>query len=284
MRCWSRFALVVFCLVICLPSPGSALFRKSGSGKPGVIAELKTAIEQDFQVNNFQGVVDKYRSFVDQNPGGHVPLVVKSLYSEALANTGQVNEAIVALREMIGEWPVHLDLVRMQYNLANLLFMEGRQEEARAAYEKMVLMTREHDDYIAKARDRLSKMKDKAGGRKDKAALELFDIEAILQAGDIPVGAEEYLQGLVAKGDSPKGKGDENTEKARDLLDKIHDLKDNKARALLNEARRLFDQERKYAEVRGLLETLLREYPDTSERRSVETLMQEVDRRLPKKP
>ena len=113
-------------------------------------------------------------------------------------------------------------------------------------------------------------------------ALELYDIESLLEVGEIPVGVEEYLNGIITKSDTAKANEDGNRDKAQDLLEKTKQVKDEKARALLNEARRLFDEERKYAEVREILESILREFPTTSERYSVETLLQEVNRRLPK--
>lgn len=270
LRLFAIFLLVFFVPMITVAAPQKA-------AKNGLGVGLKSGIETDFKGNNFKGVIERYRSYVKQNPEGHIPLVVQSYYSEALANVGEVDEAIEALRKMLQEFPPHLDPIRIQYQLAHLLFMENKQPEARAAYEKVVLMSKGHQELVVKANDRLAKMKAKEVGRRDKVSLELYDIESLLDAGEVPVGVEEYLNGIIAKASN-----DDNGDKAQDLLEKIKKVKDDKARALLNEARRLFDEERKYAEVREILEGILREFPTTNERQSVETLLQEVNRRLPK--
>lgn len=268
---------VILLLIFLVPmAPHRAL------AKSGLVVGLKSGIETDFKGNNFKGVIERYRSYVKQNPEGHIPLVVQSYYSEALANVGEVDEAIEALRKMLKEFPPHLDPIRIQYHLAHLLFMENKQPEARAAYEKVVLMSKGHHELVAKAQDRLAKMKAKEVGRRDKVALELYDIESLLEAGEVPVGVEEYLNGIIAKRNSLRSGRDGNSDKAEELLARVKQIKDDKARALLNEARRLFDEERKYAEVREILEGILREFPTTNERQSVETLLQEVNRRLPK--
>ncbi len=270
--CW---ILVLFLLVIG-PGPVQARGRRAAGRMSPLIQQFQTDLEHDFINNDYKGVIVRYRKYTQENPNFYVPLVTKAYYSEALAYTGDLDEAIEALRSMIEEVPAQFDLVRMQYNLANLLSMENRQSEARVAYQKVLLLASDQGDYVQKAKDRLNKMKEKEVGRKDKVSLELYDLETLLEAGAMPDGAEGYLKAIMENDGAAQ-----NRDKAKALLERVRGIREQKVRAMLNEARRLYDEQKKYAAVKGLLEELLREFPETNERHSVEILLSEVKRHLP---
>lgn len=239
--------------------------------------ELQNQVTQEFQRNNFRGVIDLYEKFTQENPDRSIPLVVRVFYSRALAETGGIEKAIESLQAILQEMPREVDIVKLHYDLANLLFMERRYEEAKVVYQKVLLKVRDNEEILGKARQRLALMKDREGKKKDVESLKLIDIETALEASEVPEGSEFILKAILTR--EPEGP---HAVRAKTLLDRIRELRTEKAKALLDEARRLFDRERKFAEVRNILEQLERDYPDVADLESARLLMKEVDRRSPR--
>jgi len=239
------------------------------------VKELIPRLRGEAERDNFKKVIEIYEEFVAADPDRYLPLTVRVLYAEALASTGQVDEAIVVLQGLVSEVPVELDYLRLQYDLATLLSQQGKKQEAQKAYEKLLLRASEQAALAARARERVAKMKGREARRGDEISIQLLDIETALDAGQVPSGSKEFMKGVVQRmPESP------HAERARQLLEKVRMLEDEKAVSLLNEARRLFDKERKYGEVREILQSILKDYPDFGDIESVEVLMREVDRRL----
>ncbi len=190
-----------------------------------------------------------------------------------LAGEGKLDEAIRRLTTLLAE--VNVDRIRLQYDLANLLFVQGRYREARGAYQKVLLLAEEENDLVLRSRERIAKMKERETKKKDEFALRLIDIETALDAGQLPPsGAKEFLKSVEQNPTSLY------REKAEELMRRIHDKENELARVILNEARRLFDQDKNYLQVISLLETVQRDYPDTEEMDSVKILLEETERRL----
>ena len=132
--------------------------------------KIQSEIAGDFQRHNYKKVVQLYKNFVEdsiESPS----LATKTLYSESLANTGEIDEAIQIIQEIIGELPAQVDPVTLKYNLANLLFIQKRYNEAVQVYRKILLQTSQYADIAAKARDRLALMRNKEGKKKDVLSL-----------------------------------------------------------------------------------------------------------------
>jgi tetratricopeptide (TPR) repeat protein len=223
-------------------------------------------------------LIEIYEEFLRADPDRYLPLTIRVLYAEALASTGRIDEAIAVLEGLLGEVPVELDYLRLQYDLANLLVIQGRREEALKAYQRLLLRADEQSGLVSQARGRVQKMSGRESKKRDKVALELLNIETSLDAGQVPAGAKEFLRRAAASDDP------ETVTASTALLTKVRELEDQKATALLNEARRLFDERRRTQEVRALLEQILKDYPESTEIQSVKILMGEVDRRLGRRP
>jgi tetratricopeptide (TPR) repeat protein len=203
-------------------------------------------------------------------------LVVRVLYSESLADVGELDEAIKSLQEILSDYPPQLDYLRIQYDLANLLFLQRRYPEAKVAYQKILLHSSRTDEILTKSRERLTLMKESEGKKKDLISLQLLDIETALEAGEVPDGAETVLRKIVAQNPSTP-----HAERAGRLLVRVKEIRSAKAKSLLEEARRLFDEEKKYAEVREILDQIVRNYSDVSEMQSVEALQKAVNVKSP---
>lgn len=258
---------------------GLMALGKSSVPSPTTSRELQKMVQQEFQEHNYKKVIRLYEDFTEAQSDAFLPLTVRVLYSQSLADTGELEDAIQVLREILAEFTPEVDALLLQYNLANLLFMERRYQEARAAYQKALLYSSRYQEIQSKARERLNLMKDSEGRKKDTASLQLIEIETSLEAGEVPDGAEALLK-QMADQKNPNF----YSEQARRLLAKVKEVRTKKAGSLLDEARRLFDEERKYLEVREILEQLARDYSDVCEIQSVEVLRKEVDRKLGPRP
>jgi tetratricopeptide (TPR) repeat protein len=237
--------------------------------------EFQKQVTEEFQRHNYKKVIRLYKDFIVQYPDRFVPLTVRIFYSQSLADTGELEEAIAVLKEALVEMPPEIDPFRLQYDLANLLFMQRRYREARDAYQKVILQASRHEEVLAKAKNRLALMKESEGRKKDLVSLQLLDMETALEAGEVPEGAQPFLQTVVAE-----NPGTPQAEQAGRLLIRLKEVRTTKARTLLEEARRLFD-EKKFAEVREILDQIDRYYADVSEAQSVEALQKAVNVKSP---
>jgi tetratricopeptide (TPR) repeat protein len=199
-------------------------------------------------------------------------LVVKVLYSQSLADTGEIDDAIDALRGVLTELPAEVDPMQLQYDLANLLFLEKRYDEAKTAYSRLILRGNRASQIISQAKSRLGMMKEKEGSKKkDFDSLEMMDLETAVEAGQVPEGAVDALQDILER--NPKSA---QAEEAKRLQVLVKELRVKKAQALLDEARRLFDVEKRYVEVTEILDSIERSYGDVSEKPSIEALRKAV--------
>lgn len=240
---------------------------------------LKQSIMEAFQVHDYKKVIRLYREFSASKPDRYVPLTVKVLYSQALADTGDLDGAIDGIKDTLSDLRPEMDPIQLQYDLGNLLFLQKRYDEARAVYQKLILQAGRNADLLAKAKDRLAYMKDQGANakRKDIESLQMIDLETSLDAGEIPDGAEAMLNRILRR--------DPNSDQAREakvLADRIKALRTSKAKVLLDEARRLFDEEKKYFEVRDILEQIQASYGDVCEKASVDALRKAVESKLGK--
>lgn len=239
--------------------------------------ELVDSVSSEFQRHNYKKVIQLYRDFAKGHSDRFLPTVVKVLYSQSLADTGEIDEAINSLKEVLAYLPPQFDTLKLQYDLANLLFLQRRYDEARSAFQKILLQSSQVNEVLSKARERLSLMKDKESKKKDFVSLQILDIETNLDAGTVPDGAEAFLQQIAEQ--APPGP---QADQVRRLQERVKEVRAGKAKALLDEARRLYDQEKKYADVRDILEQIAQYYSDVSEMPSVEALLKEVNFRLGK--
>jgi len=248
--------------------------RKSEETLAGEIPEqvLVRDVSTAFQSHDFKKVIRLYREFAASKPDRYLPLIVKVLYSQALADTGETDDSIEALRGILEELPPAADPLQLQYDLANLLFQQKRYEEAKAVYSRLVLQGSGALQILSQAKSRLSLLKEREGGKKkDFDSLEMIDLETALDAGEIPEGAEAYLRRI-----SDRNANSSQALEAKRLQYKIKDLKSQKAQGMLDEARRLFDVEKKFSEVIEILDRIERLYPDVAEKPSLDALRNAV--------
>jgi tetratricopeptide (TPR) repeat protein len=238
---------------------------------------LVQEVVKEFQRHNYKKVIELYRRFTADQPGRTLPLVVKVLYSQSLADTGEIDGAIDTLKDVLTDLPPEMDSMKLQYDLANLLFLQKRYDEATVAYRKLLLRGSQTSEILAKAKERLAQMRDRDAKKKDFASLEMMDLETALEAGEVPDGADALLQRIIDR--NPRSS---QAEEAKRLQTRIKETRTRKAQALLDEARRLFDDEKKYAEVREILEQIQRSYADVSEMPSVDALLKAVKTKLGK--
>jgi len=272
-RSFRTLIFAFFCLFL-TPIPSHAADKASGVSKE---AQLLTEISQEFQRHNYKKVIHLYRDFSDENPDRSPPLIAKIFYSQALADTGNLDDAIKSLKEILTDLPPQADPLRLQYDLANLFFIQRRFDEAKILYQKMLLGANQHQDLLTKAKERIAVMKDKDANskKKDFVSLQLLDIETALEAGEVPDAAVALLQQIAEQNPtSPQA------EQVRRLQNRVKEVRTERAKTLLEEARRLFDVEKKYTEVREFLDEIIEKYSDVCEMPSVEALSKEVDQKL----
>jgi tetratricopeptide (TPR) repeat protein len=236
--------------------------------------QLRQDVSDAFQGNDYKRVIRLYRQFVASKPDRDIPAGVKILYSQALADTGDLDGAIDAMKNVLADVRPESDPIQLQYDLANLLFLQKRFDEARTAYQKLLLQTGRNAELLSKAKERLALMKDGDANakRKDIESLQMIDLETTLDAGEVPDGAEQALARIIRR--DPKS---QQAAEAKSLQERIRGLRSQKAKALLDEARRLFDEEKKYVEVRDILDQIQSSYADVCETASVEALRKAVD-------
>ncbi len=248
-------------------------FRQGWAESPGP-TDLQGQISGEFERHNYKKVVQLYKEYQEGHPDTSIPPVVRVFYSQALADMGDLDEAIKSLRETLAALSPQVDTFKLQYDLANLLFLQKRYEEAKAAFQKIVIESAQHTEIANKAKERINLMKSKAkdsGAKKDFVSLQLLDIETALDAGEVPDAAEILLQQIAEQNPtSPQA------EQARRLQVRLKEVRTQKAKALLDEARRLFDEEKKYTEVREILGQISKSYSDVCEAASVEALLKAV--------
>ena len=240
--------------------------------------ELADAVSGEFQRHNYKKVIQLYRDYVEANAGQSLPTIVKVYYTQSLADTGEIDDAIKSLKEVLADLSPDVDTLKLQYDLANLLFLQRRYDEARGAFQKILLQSSQVNELLSKARERLALMKDKESKKKDFVSLQFLDIETNLDAGMVPDGAEAFLQ-QIAEQAAPGGPQSDQVQR---LQERVKEVRAEKAKALLDEARRLYDKEKKYANVREILEQITQYYSDVSEMPSVEALFKQVNSRLGK--
>jgi len=240
---------------------------------------LKEDVAEAFQGHDYKKVIRLYREFASSQPDRYLPISVKVLYSQALADTGDLDGAIDAMKVALSDADPEMDPIQLQYDLANLLFLQKRFDEARATYRKLLLQAGRNADLLSKAKERLALMKDRDANakRKDIESLQMIDLETSLDAGEVPDGAEEALARIIRR--DPKS---QQALEAKGLQDRIKSLRTQKAKALLDEARRLFDEEKKYAAAKNILDQIQSSYADVSETASVEALRKAIDSKLGK--
>ncbi|MBI2982135.1 MAG: tetratricopeptide repeat protein [Deltaproteobacteria bacterium] len=195
--------------------------------------------------------------------------------SHRLAGEGKIDDAISKLGSLLKSLPEQSYLMQIQYDLANLLFLQGRYPEARAAYFRVVMLGEDQKQMVARSKERIEKMKEKESSKGDDITIRLIDIETSLDAGQLPPeGSRQFLKEIESQPAHP------SAEKARRLRLRIRETENAKALLLLNEARALFDKRKDYAKVLSILEAIKQEFPNTDEMTSVEILMEMTKKRL----
>lgn len=265
---------LIFNLSVLASGLGAGEPQKSKPSSPG---DLQRVIQKEFQRHNYKKVVEVYQEFIETHPGQFQPILSRVLYSQSLADVGQIDEAIRSLQEILADWPPQVSLTQIHYDLANLLFMQKRHKEAQEAYQKVIIQSAAAREISGKASRRLFLMKEKESKKRDVAAIQMLDIETSLEAGEVPDGGEAFLKKIAEQNQNTP-----SAERAILLLSKVRDVRTEKAKALLDEARRLYDEEKKYAEVREILEQIQAQYPDVSEQQSVEALLKAVTLKFPR--
>ncbi len=203
--------------------------------------------------------------------------VVESRVAELkdLASRGKMDEAIQGMLELLNEFPNGSESIQIRYDLANLLFLQGRYRDARLQYQKVMIQSDLHRQLAERAGKRIAKIDERDSKSKDLTGLKLIEIEAALDAGQMPPeGSRELMKKIREDAVSP------HQEWAGRLLHREVELQNGRARVLLNEARQLFDSRRDYPRVQGLLEEIQRDFPDTEEMPSITILLEETKRRL----
>ena len=192
-----------------------------------------------------------------------------------LAAEGKLDESIERLREILNEAPSEYYQLRLQYDLANLLFVQGRYREARAGYHRVLMMIEDQNEMVTRARERIAKMKDRESKKKDEVSIQLIDLETQVDLGQIPPEESRNFLRKIERNEQSI-----HQTRARELFQRVVEMENERARELLNQARHLFDKEKNYLAVTNILETIQREFPDTTEMPSVQILVDETERRL----
>lgn len=260
---------LILTLFLCLPAHADNLPEGS----------LKQDVADAFQSHDYKKVIRLYREFAASKPDRYLPISVKVLYSQALADTGDLDGAIDAMKDALAEVRPEMDPMQLQYDLANLLFVQKRFDEARTSYQKLLLQSARNADLLSKAKEKLALLKDRDANakRKDIESLDMIDLETALDAGEVPDGSSEVLNRIIRR--DPKS---QQALEAKALQERIKNLRTQKAKSLLDEARRLFDVEKKYVEVKDILDQIQSSYADVSEAASVDALRKAVDAKLSK--
>jgi tetratricopeptide (TPR) repeat protein len=253
-----------------------ALFAWGKAAKNMPIKDFVEQVNGEFQGHNYEKVIQLYREFAAAQPESYVPLVARVLYSQSLADTGDIDGAIDSLRGALADLPAEVDPSQLRYDLANLLFLQKRYDEAKTDYQKLVLQASHNAEILSKAKERLAGMKDGDANakKKDYVSLQMIDLETALDAGEVPEGSGAFLAKVIKQNPNSS-----QAQQARQLQVKIQDVRAQKAKTLLDEARRLFD-EKKYAEAGDILSELRQSYQDVSETASMDALQKSLDGKM----
>ncbi|QQR80399.1 MAG: tetratricopeptide repeat protein [Deltaproteobacteria bacterium] len=100
---------------------------------------LTKSVMVEFDKHNYKKLIKTYEDYKEKNPQKYIPLKTRAIYCQALADVGDLEGAIRNLKELTQDWPIRLDVIKLQYDLANLLFMQGLKDEAKDEYEKILL-------------------------------------------------------------------------------------------------------------------------------------------------
>src|SRR5579885_1331001 len=130
------FAVLLFVILCLFPIRSRAADPSTSTPKE---IDLLGEETKEFQRHNYKKVIQLYRDFEESHPDRYLPLSARILYSQALADTGEMNEAIKSLKDILSELPPQADTLKLQYDLANLLFIQRRFDEAKTLYQKMLL-------------------------------------------------------------------------------------------------------------------------------------------------
>lgn len=250
---------------------GGPLFCEETQVPP--VADVSQMMVQEFQRHNYKKVIQLYKDAYVGSPVP-APVFLQILYSQALADTGDLDASIRILKELLKDWIPEMDPILLHYNLGNLLFMEKRYADARSAYQKVLSLASKHGDLIAKSKEKMAAMKEGDSRRKDIWSIQMIDVETALESGEIPEGGEAILKKIVNENPSTP-----QAERAGRALVRIREMRTGRARALLDEARRLFDEEKKYTEVRQILEQIQRDFADVADMQSVEALLKVINQK-----
>ena len=203
-----------------------------------------------------------------------LPPSAQLLCAEAYAATGQIAAAGKLLRTLLDQNPPGIDRMKIQYDLANLLFMEGRYIESKKIYQDVVATSQERGEWEKKARERIAKImaktKEHDWGSKKQVELQFLEIEQRIEKGvDLAESRDILAEMLLLL----KGK---QAERAAELLEKLRD----KRRALitqeLSEVNHLYREENNLPAAREILQRILSTYPVMDEREYVEHLFVEI--------
>ena len=63
--------------------------------------ETQKQVVQEFQRHNYKKVIQIYKDLIAEDLHRPLPLVIRVLYSQSLADTGELDEAIEALQEIL---------------------------------------------------------------------------------------------------------------------------------------------------------------------------------------
>lgn len=194
--------------------------------------------------------------------------------AESFAGTGEIEQAILLLKGLLKENPAGLDRVKVQYDLANLLFMQGHYQESKKMFEQVLSASLDRDEWIKKARQKIVQIRQKRGRSREQIALRLIEAEEKVEAGTDLYATKGVLLEILAR---TEGKQAEQAEKAKELLERL----DDKERSLVTRELsnvQLLREEKKLTDARELLQKLLVDYPDMEERGHVESLLQDLER------
>ncbi|MDO8461421.1 MAG: tetratricopeptide repeat protein, partial [Deltaproteobacteria bacterium] len=166
-----------------------------------------------------------------------------------------------------------LDRVKAQYDLANLLYMQGHYQESKKMFEQVLSASLERDEWIKKARQKITQIRQKRGRSKEQIALRLIEAEERVEEGSDLYATKTVLLEILAR---TEGKQAEQADKAKDLLERLWDKERSLVTRELSNIQ-LLREEKKLAEARELLQKILVDYPDMEERGHVESLLQELE-------
>ena len=240
-----------------------------------LMENFSKSIATEFDKHNHKKIIKLYEDFRDQNLNRVLPFRPRVMYCQALAEVGDTEGAIKNLKELVADWPVRLDIIKIQYDLANLLFMQGMKDEARDVFEKIILQSDESAQIVQKSKERLFQLKQMESKKKDVTGLQILEIQTSLEIGEISQDSISFLKKVIETEPNTR-----NSAKAREVLQRANELRTQRYKSLLDEARRLFDEEKKYQEAQEIIDNIERDYADILEAPSVEALKKAIKEKV----